>query len=115
MAVIRKSGILEKVAFANLSLAVVSTIVAGAAGIMDNLKYYNGNAANHVAKIILASILFLITTITVLIRWRKPDLFDTKNRTSVLFVGIFCTFCTCKRPWISGRRDRLRDIIHQSV
>jgi len=70
----RKSDTLEKVAFANISLAAVSTVVAAIVGIRDNAVFYGGQAPNHFAKIILASVLFVVTTVTALVRWRKPDL-----------------------------------------
>jgi uncharacterized membrane protein len=75
LALWRKSETLEKVAFANMSLAAVSTIVAAVIGIRDNIFYFNGGAPNHAAKIVLAIILFVITTVTALARWKNPNLF----------------------------------------
>jgi uncharacterized membrane protein len=84
LAVWRRSDLLEKIAFANLSLAAVSTIFALAFGLRDNLVRYDGQAANHNAKLILATILFLLTATTALVRWRKPDLFHTQKTAYVL-------------------------------
>ena len=67
----------EQAAFANIALGSVSTIVAGLTGLYDNQVNYVGEAPNAGLKMILASALFLITTITALARWKKPDLFDT--------------------------------------
>jgi uncharacterized membrane protein len=78
LAVWKKSDILEKIAFANISLAAVSTIVAAIVGIHDNAVFYHGLAPNHIAKIILASILFLVTSITAIVRWRNPNLFHSR-------------------------------------
>lgn len=79
---------LEQIAFANISLAAVSTIVAGIAGIYDNIHRYGGTAANHQYKIILASFLLVITTGTALLRWRKPDLFENKS-TRWVYAGAY--------------------------
>jgi uncharacterized membrane protein len=80
--------ILEEIAFANISLAAVSTIVAGSFGIRDNIVFRAGGAPNHVAKIILASTLFVITTILAIARWRNKELFYAKS-TKVLYVAAY--------------------------
>lgn len=77
LALWRRSDLLEQIAFANISLAAVSTVVAGLTGIMDNANNYGGTAPNASVKIVLASILFVITAGTALIRWRSPNLFHT--------------------------------------
>jgi uncharacterized membrane protein len=82
------SHLLEQVAFANLSLAAVSTIVAAIVGVRDNLVFYHGSASNHIAKIILASILFIISTSTAITRWKKKDLLSDK-RTKVLYIAAY--------------------------
>ena len=80
LALILKKDILEQIAFAVLALAAVSTIVTGLVGIRDNLVFYHGGAANHNLKITLAIILFLVTSATVLVRWKKPDLFHSSGK-----------------------------------
>lgn len=80
LALWRKSDTLETVAFANIALASVSTLVTGAMGIRDNIAFYAGIAPNHVAKIILASTLFVITSVTAIVRWRKPDIFHSRGK-----------------------------------
>jgi uncharacterized membrane protein len=79
LALVRKSLILEQVAFSNLALATVSVLAAGLTGMRDNVINYEGQAPNANVKIILATILFILTTVTVLLRWRKPYLFERKN------------------------------------
>ncbi|HTX90764.1 MAG TPA: DUF2231 domain-containing protein [Anaerolineales bacterium] len=80
LALWRKSDLLEQIAFANLSLGAVSTLVAGIFGVHDNIVFYHGRAANHVAKIVLGIVLFIITTVTALIRWRNPKLFHSHGK-----------------------------------
>jgi len=80
----------EQAAFANLTLATVSTIVAGITGMYDNQVNYLGDAPNAGLKMILAIALFLVTTITVIVRWRKPDLLD-KSKT-VYVTAYFLSF-----------------------
>lgn len=74
-----KNNILEQVAFADMSLAVVSIFVCGIVGIRDNIVFYAGGAPNHIAKIVLASILFVVTGITVFARWRNKEILYTKS------------------------------------
>jgi uncharacterized membrane protein len=91
LALWKKSDILELIAFADISLAAVSTIAAGIMGIRDNIVFYNGRAANHVAKIILASILFLVTSAIAIIRWRNPRLFHSHGK-AIYVAGYFLSF-----------------------
>lgn len=76
----RKSQSLEQTAFANMVLAAISTVVAGATGIMDNAKNYDGAAPNAMVKITLATILFLLTTTISVVRYRNPEIFQKGNR-----------------------------------
>lgn len=92
LAIWRKKVILEKVAFANISLAAVSTIVAAFVGMRDNLVFFNGVAPNHVAKIILAAILFVITTMTAIARWRNLNLFHTRPANIFYVLSYFVSF-----------------------
>jgi uncharacterized membrane protein len=79
LAYLRKSAMLEQVAFANISLATAGVIVAGVTGYMDNLKNYDGAAPNASAKIILASLLLVLTATISIVRYRNPDLFQKSN------------------------------------
>ena len=71
---------LEFTAFANIVLAAISTIVAGLTGVMDNVNNYEGDAPNAGTKIILATLLFLLTTGLGVVRYRNPQLFQNSNR-----------------------------------
>lgn len=84
--------VLEQAAFANMSLAAVSTIVAAILGIRDNLVFYAGMAPNHVAKIFLAATLFLLTTVTAIVRWRKKDIFYTRPAKGFYLLAYFVSF-----------------------
>ena len=84
----QRAKILEQIAFANISLAAVSTVVAAITGMNDNIHRYAGGAANHQTKIVLAILLFLVTTATSILRWRKPDLFEQKS-TKYLYAGAY--------------------------
>src|SRR5689334_2181242 len=61
LAVWRRSDTLEQIAFANIALASVSTVVAAITGMLDNARVYDGAAPNAGLKIILACVLFLVT------------------------------------------------------
>ncbi len=88
LALILKKDILERIAFADLALAAASTIVTGMVGIRDNIVFYHGGAANHGLKIILAIILFVVTSATAIIRWKKPDLFHSWAKW--IYVAAYC-------------------------
>jgi uncharacterized membrane protein len=92
LALWRRNGILEQVAFANLSLAAVSTIVAAALGIHDNLVSFSGKAPHHSAKTILALILFVVATTTVLSRWKKKTIFQDKTARIIYVAAYFISF-----------------------
>ena len=76
----KRNAFLEQAAFANIVLASLSTIVAGITGYIDNLKNYLGDAPNASTKIILAILLFTLTTGISIVRYRNPDLFQKSNR-----------------------------------
>jgi len=78
---------LEQAAFANIVLAAISTVVAGITGMMDNIKNYVGEAPNAGTKMILAIILFLLTTGISIIRYRNPNIFQKGNR--LLYVSAY--------------------------
>jgi uncharacterized membrane protein len=74
LALWKKSDLLEKIACADLCVAAVSILVAGFFGIRDNAVLFKGGAPNHVAKIVIASTLFVITSATLFLRWKNPGL-----------------------------------------
>jgi uncharacterized membrane protein len=83
----KKSVSLEQTAFANMVLASIATVVAGATGYMDNLKNYDGDAPNAMWKITLATLLLILTAGISIVRYRYPDLFWKGNR--FLYVASF--------------------------
>ena len=92
LALWKRNDILEQVAFANLSLAAVSTVVAAITGIRDNLLYFNGGAPNHIAKIILAITLFILTTITSVVHWKNKDLFHSPHGRVIYVLAYVASF-----------------------
>jgi uncharacterized membrane protein len=76
----------EQAAFANIALATISTLAAGLTGLYDNQVNYLGDAPNAGLKITLASLLLLVTTLTAVTRWRKPDLFE---KSKALYVSAY--------------------------
>jgi uncharacterized membrane protein len=80
---------LEGVAFANISLAAVATVVAGATGIYDNAKNYGGNAPNASYKIALAIALLILTSTLALVRWRNPDLMETGGWRKAVYIAAY--------------------------
>lgn len=91
LAIWLRSDALEQVAFANMALAAVSTLAAGITGWLDNRNTYDGIAPNANAKIVLASILFVITLLVTVARWRRPDLFHSPLRLPYIG-GYFASF-----------------------
>jgi len=83
----RNNSSLEQAAFANIVLAAISTVVAGITGVMDNIKNYVGEAPNASTKILLATLLFLLTTGISITRYRNPELFQKGNR--LLYAGAY--------------------------
>lgn len=71
LALWRRNEALENAAFFNLGLAAVAVVVAAVTGYRDNLIRYNGAAPLVNVKIILATSLFVLTSVTSTIRWRK--------------------------------------------
>lgn len=92
LALWKKSKILEQAAFANICLAAVGTIAAGAFGIRDNLVRYAGGAPNHIAKIIIASVLFIITASVAILRWRNKELFYQRSTKALYSISYFVSF-----------------------
>jgi uncharacterized membrane protein len=76
----------EQAAFANIALATVSTLLAGFTGLYDNQINYTGDAPNAGLKIILAIALFIITSITAVVRWKNPNLL---NISKALYVAAY--------------------------
>ena len=86
----RKSDLFEKIAFANICLACVSILVAGAIGIRDNAVLFKGVAPNFIAKIVIASILLVLTGAIAMLRWKNPDLFHGRYKWLYLLAHFIC-------------------------
>jgi uncharacterized membrane protein len=84
----RRNESLEHAAFYMIALAAVSTLVAGATGIRDDLVRYDGAAPLASVKIVLGITLFLLTTITAIARWRKHELLWSPA-TTILYLAAF--------------------------
>jgi uncharacterized membrane protein len=76
----RNSAALEQTAFANIVLASLGTIAAGITGVMDNVQTYEGAAPNAGTKIMLATVLLILTAGISITRFRNPNLFQRANR-----------------------------------
>ncbi len=81
----------EKFAFANLVLTVFGTIAAGATGMYDNQVNYQGDAPNSGVKMILAIVLLVVSAVTVIVRWRKPDVFESSGKV-LYYLGYVVSF-----------------------
>src|SRR5688572_8087210 len=92
LALIHKNKNLEFVAFANIALASLATLVAGLAGYYDNLVNYEGAAPNSMTKIVLVIIILVVTTGTAYARWRNPDLFDRSSTWFYYVTGYLLSF-----------------------
>lgn len=86
LALWKNKAFFEQAAFANIALTAVSTLAAGITGLYDNQVNYVGDAPNATLKIILATVLLLVSTATAVARWKKPDLF---NKSKTLYVAAY--------------------------
>jgi uncharacterized membrane protein len=92
LALWKKSKIMEQAAFANMCLAAVGTIFAAAFGIRDNLVRFGGDAPNHNVKIILGIVLFILTAVVSIARWRNKDLFYNRSTKALYTAAYFVCF-----------------------
>ena len=88
LAMWRRSEALELAAFFNLALAAVSTVVAGVTGYRDNVIRFDGAAPYISTKIVLATTLLILTTITSVVRWRQRQVVR-KPATMALYLAAF--------------------------
>jgi uncharacterized membrane protein len=84
----RRDEMLEQFAFYNIALAAVSTLVAGLAGLRDNIVRFAGVAPNVNVKIFLGISLLILTSVTALVRHRQPDIL-WRPTTTVLYLAAF--------------------------
>ncbi len=92
LALWRRNALLEQAAFANIALASVSTLAAAVTGMLDNLSTYDGEAPNAGAKIALATLLLIVTTVTAIMRLRNPKLFETSASKPWYVAAYFMSF-----------------------
>lgn len=88
LALWQRNESLERAAFYSLTLAAISTVVAGLTGYRDYLVRFEADAPYSNAKIFLAITLFILTTATAVIRQRQPEVV-WKPGTIVLYVSAF--------------------------
>lgn len=88
----KRNVMLEQAAFANIALASVSTLVAAATGMMDNISNYDGAAPNASVKITLATLLLILTSATAILRVRNPNLFETPSSKPWYVAAYFVSF-----------------------
>ena len=86
-----KNKTLEQAAFANIVLATLGTIAAGLTGMMDNQNTYDGVAPNSSIKIVLAMVLIIVTTAISLVRWRIPNIFESRAK-PIYVLAYFISF-----------------------
>ncbi len=88
LALWQRNEMLERAAFYNLTLAAISTIIAGLTGYRDYVARFEGDAPYINLKIFLAITLLILTTATATIRWRKPEVL-WNPATMVFYVSAF--------------------------
>ena len=87
-AVWRRSELFEKIAFFCMAVTATGTALSGLAGLRDNLVHFDNGAPYLNVKIYLAVSLLLLSTVTVIGRWRKPDLLWNPS-TRILYLSAF--------------------------
>ncbi len=84
----RRSELFEKFAFLCMAITAGGTALSGLAGLRDNVVHFDGGAPYLNLKIFLAASLLLLTTVTAIARWRKPDLLWNPS-TRILYLSAF--------------------------
>jgi uncharacterized membrane protein len=92
LALWKRNMLFDQIAYANLVLAAISTLPAGASGLYDNNVNYLGDAPNAQVKILLGITLFLITTATALWRRKNEDLIDRPPARTLYVLAYFLSF-----------------------
>lgn len=88
----RRSDSLEHAAFFVITLAALSTIVAGVTGMRDNLVRFDGAAPFVPVKIFLAITLLVLTTTLAVTRWRKREVLWSPKTTILYLAGFAVSF-----------------------
>jgi uncharacterized membrane protein len=88
LALWRRSEVMERAAFYNITLSAVATLVAGLTGYRDYMVRFEGDAPLVNVKIFLAITLFLLTAGVSVGRWRNPEVL-WKPATMIVYVSAF--------------------------
>ena len=88
----RRNESLEQAAFFAITLAAISTVVAGATGIRDDLVRFDGNAPFAPVKIFLGITLLVLTTTLAVTRWRKREVLWNPATTVLYLAGFAASF-----------------------
>ena len=86
--VLERGDALEQAAFFNITLAAISTALAGLTGYRDHVVRFESQTPYVNVKIYLAFSLLALTTLLAISRWRRPDVLHDPN-TTVLYVAGF--------------------------
>ncbi len=92
LALWRRNELLERAAFYNISLAALSTILAGVTGYRDFVVRYEGDAPFINAKIFMAISLLVLTGGLALSRWRQPELLWKPSTMILYLLGFAASF-----------------------
>lgn len=88
LALWRRNELLEQAAFFNMTLAAISTVLAGITGYRDHLVRFEGDTPYVTTKIFLAVTLLVLTSVTAISRWRKAEVVWHPS-TTVLYLSAF--------------------------
>ena len=88
LALWRRSELLERAAFYNITLSVIGTIVAGLTGYRDSVVRLGGGPPLVNVKIFLAVTLLVLTAAISVSRWRNPEVV-WKPSTMVVYLSAF--------------------------
>jgi uncharacterized membrane protein len=88
LALWRRHDALEQAAFFNITLAAISTALAGLTGYRDHVVRFESATPYVHVKIYLAISLLALTTLLAISRWRRPKVLYAPN-TTVLYVAGF--------------------------
>jgi uncharacterized membrane protein len=92
LALWKRNMLFDQIVYANLILAAISTLPAGASGLYDNNVNYLGDAPNAQVKLILGITLFLLTTVTALWRRMNEDLIGRPPTRTLYVLAYFLSF-----------------------
>ena len=85
LALWRRSEGLERAAFYNITLATITSVLAGFSGYRDYIVRYEGDAPLANIKIFLGISLFILTAIVAFSRWRQAEVL-WKPTTMILYL-----------------------------